>query len=896
MSRVLKVLDEILYKYEGIQPQGFDEGGLATPKRGLVDEPGSYSGLDQKYLYKKGDGYRVVATKGNEKINKYFPKDQLNEARTYAKEVEEKFDKTEAKPPREVTGKKLTVYNKFAQDIYGKNFNELKTQEDKNIVKTRYKQSDGKFRKTFQTDALTDLNQERIRKAFPDVEFEFKKGQKYGVVQELKNGKRNPVFTAVNNFVNNDYKLSVRKALPVSTQRDIVANFELPKGVKEWNFDVKRGGYLYGIPDTGGANMNLGKRIINFVNEPKPYKIAADFGNAEGWLLNQMNRAFESKQNPNFIPKYDLVNNKKKIVGFTDNQYGGGKTYYALKKYADKFNGTMMTEHPDFKNTKKFIDIANRAKLAPNKVIKDLLIKGGVTDDRVTLNNLLQYMINEKGVEPTKRALVLHHKGGAFANPTRDFQILNTAVNQNIKGVELAMRTDPKNITPKNIKFLKDAGASITIDGRTYGGGPKTAIGSFKQAERFVQEKLKGFGDKEFQNLSKYLKKLCPGKASGGRVGMQVAGPAGVECGKDRLKQIMNGSKPKPNEMSLIKRIMGGAGGVMKNMANPKQFLSLRALLGPEAMAFLGAFEAGVIGYENLAKGVPIKEALGENWATSWAVPWSVQGAQIEDMRKKGMINTDALKKWAGGQEKIEEIDNLYQNLNTFDSISGQLPPAEKAKAREKMEATIKEKENEFISWMEDNEIRMQALLPGSAGEEEFQKTLMERDAIARGKAPLKGLRGDVGAEELPPIYQRFGPRGLGVKKEKRPIDRIRYDLPQTAADFKYEEQDLPDYARQEWENIFTDAGMLRPRQSLSDVIDATGRTGMEYAKDQYNIEEKWRQLFELPGIRGSQDWRGANGGIATLNPRRPHAIPPESGPMPQGGGLSSMFNRARKW
>jgi hypothetical protein len=479
---------------------------IDKPKRGLVDEPGSYSGdLGQKYLYKhKDSGYRVMATKGDEKIYKTFPKNKLKEAIAYAKEIEEKFDKIEAKPPREVTGKKLTVYNKFAQDIHGKNYDDL-TKAEKNIVQTRYRQSGGKFRKTFQTDELTDLNKERIKKAFPDVEFEFTKGKKYGVVQTLKNGKRNPVFTAVNNFVNNDYKLSVRKALPVSTQRDIVANFELPKGVKEWNFDVNKGGNLYGIPDTAGANMNLGARIKNFVNEPKPYKIAADFGTPEGWLLSQMNRAFESKQNPNFIPKYDLINNKKKIVGFTDNQYGGGKTYYALKKYANKFNGTMMTEHPDFKNTKKYIDIANNVKLAPNKIIKDLLIKGGVTDDRITLNNLLQYMVNEKGVEPTKRGLVLHHKGGAFANPTRDFQILNTAVNQNIKGVELAMRSNPANITPKNIKFLKDAGASITIDGKTYGGGPKTAIGGFKQTEQFVQEKLKGFTNKDFQQLNKYL-------------------------------------------------------------------------------------------------------------------------------------------------------------------------------------------------------------------------------------------------------------------------------------------------------------------------------------------------------------------------------------------------------
>ena len=37
-----------------------------------------------------------------------------------------------------------------------------------------------------------------------------------------------------------------------------------------------------------------------------------------------------------------------------------------------------------------------------------------------------------------------------------------------------------------------------------------------------------------------------------------------------------------------------------------------------------------------------------------------------------------------------------------------------------------------------------------------------------------------------------------------------------------------------------------------------------------------------------------AGGGIA--NVRRPNAIPPVSGPMPQGGGLSSVFNRVKPW
>ena len=33
--------------------QGYSEGGITTPKRGLVDEPGSYAGVKQ--ILKKGD-------------------------------------------------------------------------------------------------------------------------------------------------------------------------------------------------------------------------------------------------------------------------------------------------------------------------------------------------------------------------------------------------------------------------------------------------------------------------------------------------------------------------------------------------------------------------------------------------------------------------------------------------------------------------------------------------------------------------------------------------------------------------------------------------------------------------------------------------------------------------
>jgi len=54
--------------------------------------------------------------------------------------------------------------------------------------------------------------------------------------------------------------------------------------------------------------------------------------------------------------------------------------------------------------------------------------------------------------------------------------------------------------------------------------------------------------------------------------------------------------------------------------------------------------------------------------------------------------------------------------------------------------------------------------------------------------------------------------------------------------------------------------------------------------------EKKYEDLYDSLGYMYK-----AGGGITTLDPRRPNAIPPKSGPMPQGGGLSYMYNRVKK-
>ena len=90
-------------------------------------------------------------------------------------------------------------------------------------------------------------------------------------------------------------------------------------------------------------------------------------------------------------------------------------------------------------------------------------------------------------------------------------------------------------------------------------------------------------------------------------------------------------------------------------------------------------------------------------------------------------------------------------------------------------------------------------------------------------------------------------------------------------------------------------------------VIPSSEEVDKFYTKEGYNLSpqdidfvqklEKWNQLFNDPenrgmGIRGTQDWRGAGGGMVGI--RKPSAIPPESGPMSEG--LRSLYNNGRKW
>lgn len=498
------MFEKILDKMQGRIAMA--DGGSIPAKRGLVDGPGGYAGKQELGVYLKRPGqYYVRLQKGGKKINEAGL--TLEEANKRSREFQAKTKNIQSlvqQRYKKIDPEKLKMLNKYSQKMFrGKNFKDLTEQSDKDEVQKRYARSPNVVDLTSNKDQFTKDKQNLIKKAFPDVDFKFGPNQKLGVPPKIGN-KRNPQYTTIVNFVKRGFQKTVKDMLPLDVQKSIVAKFPLPSGVEEWDFEK----YKYGIPGTKDQNMNLGKRIVNFINDPKQFKVSADFGSPQGWMMTQMERA-RRQGNTDYVPTYKTINGKKMIVGFTDNsEFGKGRTYFSTKKYAKEFGGVLMggndnpkLDHLDFENTKKYLNIAKRVHRSPNEAITNILTKGGVQNDRITLNSLLQYMINEKGVKQTERALVLHHRSGVASRPTGDYQLLNKLVNAKIKGVELDMRAG--NVTQNNIKFLKDAGASVIINGRRYGGGPTTALGGLRVIEDYVTGTLKGYNQADWKNLQK---------------------------------------------------------------------------------------------------------------------------------------------------------------------------------------------------------------------------------------------------------------------------------------------------------------------------------------------------------------------------------------------------------
>ena len=306
-------------------------GGMLVQPSADGRRPG-YNGLPDGITKTPAGNYKALANRSGERLN--ITKKSLKEAKAILTEFKKNNPvKKRTTKTTKISGDRLKVLNQYAQDAYGLNYKDLGPGQVQQVYDTarnrgfKYRLSGQDAFPTEQKNKLIEFAKEN------NIKLDFDKYPKYGVPKG-PNNKINPNYTKLVNFKKRGFKNKEKDLLSEADRIKVMDNFELPKGIKNWNFDNNK----FGIPYTG--NENISKRIANKLKEKKKYKVAADYSTPKGWMVASMNRVYENeiknKVKPKDLTYQPIKNNKGIIVGFKDNtEAGGGKKYYSIKKYPE---------------------------------------------------------------------------------------------------------------------------------------------------------------------------------------------------------------------------------------------------------------------------------------------------------------------------------------------------------------------------------------------------------------------------------------------------------------------------------------------------------------------------------------------------------------------------------
>ena len=479
-----------------------------------------------------------------------------------------------------------------------------------------------------------------------------------------------------------DFKINTADLLNKEQQKIVTDNFELPPGQKEWNFKNEK----YGV--NVNQNKNLAERIKRKLEGPQKYTIAADASKPSGWMMSAMNRLYKNEIKKGVKPNeltYQPIKKEGIIIGFKDNTAAGkGKTYYGLNKNT-KEDATDWKTHGDYNRIDKFLKIAKGAQINdPSKLLQKILDEKGITkfmgkESVLTLNDVLsheRYFSKLSDIAPSKlieKQIVLHHTKGvggdlAKAAATRDIQLLTGAVNDNVKNLERIIRgtnkTPARKLNADEIAKLKNYGAKIVdFDGKVVGGG---SLDPNKQYANIEKGALKYAQSKDFnvKTVASYLERLGCGKAAGGRVLFSKGTPEATltKCaikGQQKLNLGLTNGFSNKTEGDLAKKILQ-AGRGMGSM------LALRNILGPAAVGFTVAAEAGLVGYDMLATGKSFKEAVGSslfNYALGDKTQIDNKKLRYQGYADAG-VDANQIGKISAYENAIDEMNNTFGEFN----------------------------------------------------------------------------------------------------------------------------------------------------------------------------------------------------------------------------------------
>jgi len=714
--------------------------------------------------------------------------------------------------------------------------------------------------------ALTAKQQQKIIEAFPDTVFDFDTYPMSGAKKYLTSdqNKANPDHTKVERFKKKGFTLEMGKGLntrgvpyskegkrlSIKDQNKIKAKYDLPEGVKEWNFKT----YKYGIKS--GGRENLLARMTRTLAEKGQWTLAADFGGPKGWMMAQMQRVYKNEsKNPNikkltYKPVYAEINGQDRIVGFKDNTVAGkGKTYYGLAKYTKKGAGDW-TKHGDWKLNNKLIDISKRSKNAPNEVIMGILKDKGFKGNNVKLNDLIHFLsgTEEGSAANLKNAVVRHHNSGVkFGSATNDISLTTSVINKRI--VEAETRIAAGNVLPEDVQLLRNNNVYVRgANDKLYGAGKKSPIGQYKQIESSVAGALESntdFKGNKFKTkkLNEYLLKLagttnekCKGAlAYGGRVALaeglspEFCIGEGKKVARDLVAKNIEGTLAQKNMMG---KLMTSVKNFAKSILDPRELFDLKKqFFSKGALMSMPIFDGVMAADDALRKNMDPKEAFAKTFLfgsipETFGITKGVDVLQAEKMLNNSNLSP-AGKAYA---QAIIDTDE-YKKLSTSSiQTSPEMVNAVQKKLKE-LENNIAGKQGGRFDY-ESAIAEMQGTFKAKPKENKF---FFDDAPDAPDVTPLKNK-----------LAKKAMTRGPMTAKKNQPVDLT----PTTYQNFK------PNYGftKEQFEDAMRKEGVL-----AEDKI-----YGNNFYKQEIEKPIEFEQLMEVPGFKGTQN-NFSEGGITGL-------------------------------
>ena len=529
--------------------------------------------------------------------------------------------------------------------------------------------------------------------------------------------------------------------------------------------------------------------------------------------------------------------------------------------------------------------------------------KGKKIGEYVARANIIKHYQSQKGNAgkmPTEKYISqrmsayapaqVHHWGeeGVKGDPYRTqltSRTANQAVNVAEQGYEARIRkagNDPVKIAEAKKWFKNEikniskehGGIKYTVDGKVVGG--KTTPVSIYTTEGKTAG-LKGKDFKSFKNalykqFPDFVKKCGLKKAEGGRIGFATGTQSFDDCMRGAIADETRIAK---GFGANAKKAMQRLGGVAKWAGKwiglidvPIEFaFALPALLrgdieGAKRHTLIGLFGWGETQMEQMKETNP--EAYKFLKHDNDVMNWQQAEWQLEHLNE--------------AKERLEKskLEGGYGS-NELNKINTQI---------EELRANQTNIEENYIGYEYADEVALGKQMLGS-----YVKNEADRHREARDRGEVLGM-------QKPIVDEAFGeltPTSIMPEKERKAVDYpdtyggylMKKQFDKTEG--RYREDPIIEALIEEGPYMEVDEWRKRymPEKSAISPAQLNAMYGSGAIQDYYNTVQS------AQGSPGFNYAGFAGGGIAGI--RRPWAIPPESGPDPYGGGLSSQFNRVKK-